>query len=283
MGGRRGGRAGARRTRRQPGRTGWPAGHDGRPDAAEPGRRMVGAWCFVDHYGPDDIADEPGMQVPPHPHMGLQTVTLAARGRGAAPRQRRQRADSSGPGQLNLMTAGPGIAHSEQSRRDRTPLAARRPAVGRPAGRATGDIDARTSSTTPTCPWSPTPAATRHGAPRRPRRRRLAGATYTPLVGRRRRARPGRRRTRCRWSPTSSTRVLTMAGEVAGRRRAARPRHAALPRLRTRPDLPLRAAAGAAAAAARRRAVRGGASSCGGTSSAATTTTSPGSRGLDAG
>ncbi|MEU6239317.1 pirin family protein, partial [Kitasatospora sp. NPDC047058] len=31
------------------------------------GRRMVGAWCFVDHYGPDDIADEPGMQVPPHP------------------------------------------------------------------------------------------------------------------------------------------------------------------------------------------------------------------------
>ncbi|MEV6211601.1 pirin family protein, partial [Kitasatospora sp. NPDC051914] len=32
------------------------------------GRRMVGAWCFVDHYGPDDIAGEPGMQVPPHPH-----------------------------------------------------------------------------------------------------------------------------------------------------------------------------------------------------------------------
>ncbi|MEU2630426.1 pirin family protein, partial [Kitasatospora sp. NPDC007106] len=39
------------------------------------GRRMVGAWCFVDHYGPDDIADEPGMQVPPHPHIGLQTVS----------------------------------------------------------------------------------------------------------------------------------------------------------------------------------------------------------------
>ena len=39
------------------------------------GRRMIGAWCFVDHYGPDDIADEPGMQVPPHPHMGLQTVS----------------------------------------------------------------------------------------------------------------------------------------------------------------------------------------------------------------
>ena len=39
------------------------------------GRRMVGAWCFVDHYGPDDIAAEPGMQVPPHPHIGLQTVS----------------------------------------------------------------------------------------------------------------------------------------------------------------------------------------------------------------
>lgn len=39
------------------------------------GRRMVGAWCFVDHYGPDDIADEPGMQVAPHPHSGLQTVS----------------------------------------------------------------------------------------------------------------------------------------------------------------------------------------------------------------
>src|SRR5215207_1121224 len=39
------------------------------------GRRMVGAWCFVDHGGPDEIAREPGMQVPPHPHTGLQTVS----------------------------------------------------------------------------------------------------------------------------------------------------------------------------------------------------------------
>jgi hypothetical protein len=31
------------------------------------GRRLVGAWCFVDHYGPDDIEKEPGMAVPPHP------------------------------------------------------------------------------------------------------------------------------------------------------------------------------------------------------------------------
>src|SRR3979411_2536542 len=44
------------------------------------GRRMVGAWCFVDHYGPDDITAGRGMQVPPHPHMGLQTVSWLLEG-----------------------------------------------------------------------------------------------------------------------------------------------------------------------------------------------------------
>ena len=39
------------------------------------GRRLVGAWCFVDHYGPEDVTTTPGMQVPPHPHIGLQTVS----------------------------------------------------------------------------------------------------------------------------------------------------------------------------------------------------------------
>src|SRR4051812_13652945 len=38
-------------------------------------RRLVGAWCFVDHYGPKDISDAAGMTVPPHPHIGLQTVS----------------------------------------------------------------------------------------------------------------------------------------------------------------------------------------------------------------
>jgi hypothetical protein len=38
-------------------------------------RRMVGAWCFVDHFGPEDVSRRPGMQVPPHPHTALQTVT----------------------------------------------------------------------------------------------------------------------------------------------------------------------------------------------------------------
>ena len=37
--------------------------------------RMIGAWCFLDHYGPEDLGDSPGMQVWAHPHTGLQTVS----------------------------------------------------------------------------------------------------------------------------------------------------------------------------------------------------------------
>ena len=78
------------------------------------GRRLVGAWCFVDHYGPDDIAAGPGMQVPPHPHIGLQTVSWLLSGEV-------HHRDSLGsdqliePGQLGLMTSGAGITHAEQS------------------------------------------------------------------------------------------------------------------------------------------------------------------------
>jgi len=43
-------------------------------------RRMIGAWCFVDHYGPEDIAGSAGMRVPPHPHSGLQTVSWLLEG-----------------------------------------------------------------------------------------------------------------------------------------------------------------------------------------------------------
>ncbi|ORT57264.1 pirin family protein [Streptomyces sp. CB03238] len=80
------------------------------------GRRMVGAWAFVDHYGPDDIADEPGMQVPPHPHMGLQTVSWLHEGEVL-------HRDSTGslqtvrPRELGLMTSGQAISHSEESPR----------------------------------------------------------------------------------------------------------------------------------------------------------------------
>jgi quercetin 2,3-dioxygenase len=78
------------------------------------GRRLVGAWAFVDHYGPDDITSSPGMQVPPHPHTGLQTVSWLLAGEV----HHRDSLGSDvrfGPGELALMTAGHGIAHSEQS------------------------------------------------------------------------------------------------------------------------------------------------------------------------
>src|SRR5690242_48660 len=77
-------------------------------------RRLVGAWCFADHYGPNDITGTPGMSVGPHPHAGLQTVSWLIAGEVL-------HRDSIGseqlirPGQLNLMTAGHGIAHSEHS------------------------------------------------------------------------------------------------------------------------------------------------------------------------
>ncbi|MFK4208507.1 pirin family protein [Streptomyces sp. NPDC030920] len=85
------------------------------------GRRMIGAWAFVDHYGPDDIAGEPGMQVLPHPHMGLQTVSWLHDGEVL-------HRDSLGslrtirPRELGLMTSGRAISHSEESPRSHTRL-----------------------------------------------------------------------------------------------------------------------------------------------------------------
>ncbi|WP_394812984.1 pirin family protein [Streptomyces boetiae] len=80
------------------------------------GRRMVGAWCFVDHYGPDDIADEPGMQVPPHPHIGLQTVSWLHQGE-VLHRDSLGSLQTVRPRELGLMTAGRAIAHSEETPR----------------------------------------------------------------------------------------------------------------------------------------------------------------------
>ncbi len=77
-------------------------------------RSLIGAWCFLDHYGPDDVDSAEGMVVPPHPHTGLQTVSWLFTGEI-------EHRDSAGhhatvrPGELNLMTAGRGISHSEYS------------------------------------------------------------------------------------------------------------------------------------------------------------------------
>lgn len=82
--------------------------------------RMIGAWCFLDHYGPEDLDDRPGMQVWAHPHTGLQTVTWLLEG-AVEHRDSRGTQALVRPGELNLMTAGHGIVHSEISPADRPP------------------------------------------------------------------------------------------------------------------------------------------------------------------
>lgn len=77
-------------------------------------RRMVGPWCFVDHMGPAAVTEDRGIDIGPHPHIGLQTVTWLLAGEVL-------HKDSLGseqvirPGQLNLMTAGNGVSHSEEA------------------------------------------------------------------------------------------------------------------------------------------------------------------------
>lgn len=77
-------------------------------------QRMVGAWCFLDHAGPVAFAPGHGMHVGAHPHIGLQTFTWLIEGEVL-------HRDSLGneqiirPGQVNLMTAGHGVVHTEDS------------------------------------------------------------------------------------------------------------------------------------------------------------------------
>lgn len=84
-------------------------------------RTTIGPWCFLDHHGPDPVSVTGGMQVAPHPHTGLQTVSWLFEG---AIHHR----DSTGsdalvqPGELHLMTAGHGIQHSEISTPETTNL-----------------------------------------------------------------------------------------------------------------------------------------------------------------
>ena len=103
-------------------------------------RRTVGAWCFLDHMGPVTVTEERGVEIGPHPHIGLQTVTWLVAGEIL-------HRDSLGseqvirPGQLNLMTAGGGVAHSEEG-----------------TGTYAGDVHGVQL-------WVAQPEATRHGPP----------------------------------------------------------------------------------------------------------------------
>ena len=77
------------------------------------GRRTVGAWCFADHMGPADVEERRGLGVGAHPHTGLQTVTWLVDGQ-VLHRDSLGSEQVIAPGQLNLMTAGRGVSHSEE-------------------------------------------------------------------------------------------------------------------------------------------------------------------------
>lgn len=100
---------------------GGPRGIHVRRTLPQRRRSLVGAWCFADHYGPHDVRSSRGMDVAPHPHTGLQTASWLFSGEV-------EHRDSAGvhalvrPGELNLMTAGAGICHSEVSTANTTLL-----------------------------------------------------------------------------------------------------------------------------------------------------------------
>lgn len=77
-------------------------------------RKTIGAWCFFDHFGPISLSSSKELRIGPHPHIGLQTFTYPLVGEilhrdSLGSEQKVQ------PGQVNLMTAGKGISHSEES------------------------------------------------------------------------------------------------------------------------------------------------------------------------
>jgi redox-sensitive bicupin YhaK (pirin superfamily) len=77
-------------------------------------KRLVGPWCFLDRFGPLSFSDAKPMDVAPHPHIGLQTVSWLVQGEII-------HNDSLGneallrPGGVNVMTSGGGIAHAEET------------------------------------------------------------------------------------------------------------------------------------------------------------------------
>ncbi len=77
-------------------------------------RRLVGPWCFLDSYGPLTFSSGKPMDVAPHPHLGLQTVSWLLDG-DVLHKDSLGLEGAAGPGVLNLMTAGRGIAHSEET------------------------------------------------------------------------------------------------------------------------------------------------------------------------
>jgi hypothetical protein len=78
------------------------------------GLRTVGPWCFADHMGPEQVTETSGLDIGPHPHTGLHTVTWLVEG-AVLHRDSLGSEQVIRPGQLNLMTAGQGVAHAEEA------------------------------------------------------------------------------------------------------------------------------------------------------------------------
>src|SRR5438105_510159 len=76
-------------------------------------RRSVGPFVFLDHLGPADIAPGAGFDIGPHPHIGLSTLTYLLEGE-IVHRDSIGSVQLTRPGDLGMMTAGRGIAHSER-------------------------------------------------------------------------------------------------------------------------------------------------------------------------
>ncbi len=143
--------------------------------------RMVGPFAFFDHMGPVEMpAGVPrSADVRTHPHIGLATVTYLFKGEMRAPATASGSIQPIRPAEVNLMTAGRGITHSERfdgPLRDHGGTMHGHPGLGRPARGAGGD-GARRSRTTPATPTCPSTrrrhegAADRRRGLRAPRRR----------------------------------------------------------------------------------------------------------------
>jgi len=90
----------------------------------QPRRRMVGPFIFLDHMGPADFQPGQGVNVRPHPHIGLATVTYLFEGE-IIHRDSLGYTQAIRPGEVNWMTAGKGIVHSERTDPFRRDIGAR--------------------------------------------------------------------------------------------------------------------------------------------------------------
>ena len=130
-------------------------------------RRMIGPFIFFDQMGPATLPQGKGMDVRPHPHIGLSTVTWLIEGE-IMHRDSVGSVQAIRPGEVNWMTAGAGIAHSERTPDALRPggpsLTASRPGSRCPRRTRKLHPDSSISRRTP-CPASKATASRRRSSP----------------------------------------------------------------------------------------------------------------------